>query len=177
MAESYIASGEYFWNSGIFVWKVGAILAELQRQKPGIFDTVRRIADVWDTPRRDDVFRNEIWQVEKISIDKAVMEHAREVIVMQAPFLWDDVGSWLHSKRRNPQDADGNTVQAKHLGIRTSNCVIASDAEHLIATIGVQNLLIIQSGDATLIAERSEEGTVKEIVTLLQKNTNLKKYL
>jgi mannose-1-phosphate guanylyltransferase len=177
VAEGYIASGEYYWNSGIFVWKVGAILTELQRLKPKIHDAVQRIAEAWNTPKRDEVFRNEYEQVEKISIDKAVMEHAREVVIVQAPYQWDDVGSWLALERRNPQDADGNTVQAKHVGIKTANCVIAADAGHLIATIGVENLLIIQSGDATLIADRAEEATVKDIVSLLQQNPELKKYL
>lgn len=177
MAERYVASGEYYWNSGIFVWKVGAILDELKTQKPNIWSAVRRIADAWGTPRQDDVFREEYQAVEKISIDFAVMERAREVLVLQAPYQWDDVGSWLALERRNPQDKDGNTVQANHLGIRTSKCVIVSESTQLIATIGVSDLLIIQDGNATLIANRSEEGAVKDIVEALKKKPEGKKYL
>jgi mannose-1-phosphate guanylyltransferase len=177
VAERYVASGEYYWNSGIFVWKVGAILDELRKQKPKLIEGISRIAHAFGTSAQDEVFRNEYERAEKISIDFAVMEHAAEVLVVQAPYQWDDVGSWLALERRSAQDAAGNTVQALHLGIKTSQCVIASDPDHLIATIGVSNLLIIREGDATLIADRREEGTVKEIVELLRKTPGLEKFL
>lgn len=177
MAERYVASGEYYWNSGIFVWKVSAILDELKTHKPKLWSVVRRIADSWNTPQQEEIFKNEYQAIEKISIDFAVMEKAREVLVLQAPYQWDDVGSWLALERRNPQDADGNTVQANHLGIRTSKCVIVSEPGHLVATIGVSDLLIIQDGNATLIANRSEEGAVKDIVEALKKKPEGKNYL
>ena len=177
MAEQYVASGEYYWNSGIFVWKAATILGELKAHKPKLMESVGRIAAAWGTSRQDEVFRKEYEAAEKISIDFAVMERAREVLVVQAPYQWDDVGSWLALERRNAQDADGNTIQARHLGIKTSKCVIVSDPEHLIATIGVSDLLIIQDGNATLIADRREEGTVKDIVEALKKMPDGKKYL
>ena len=104
------------------------------------------------------------------------MEKAKEVLVLQAPYQWDDVGSWLALERRNPQDADGNTIQATHVGFNTKNCVIAADPGHLIATIGVENLLIIQDGNATLVADRRDEGAVKQIVDMLKK-PGLENYL
>jgi mannose-1-phosphate guanylyltransferase len=176
-AERYVASGEYYWNGGIFVWKVSAILAELGAHRPKLLEAVRRIADAWGTPRQDDVFREEYAKAEKISIDFAVMEKAREVLVVQAPFQWDDVGSWLALERRNPQDAAGNTVQARHVGVKTSNCVIVGDPDRLIATAGVSDLIIIQDGDATLIAGRRDEGTVKDIVEALKKTPNGEQFL
>lgn len=176
VAEQYLASGEYEWNSGIFVWKARTILGELERLKPGIRAAAGRVAAAWDGSQREAVFRDEYGKVEKISIDFAVMEKAREVLVVQAPYQWDDVGSWLALERRNPQDADGNTVRAVHVGIRTKGCVIAGEPGRLIATLGVSNLLVIQDGDATLIADRREEGAVKEIVERL-KATGLEKYL
>jgi mannose-1-phosphate guanylyltransferase len=176
VAERFVASGEYFWNSGIFVWKASAVLAELRTQKPALHDAVERIADARKTPRWDAVLREEYAKVEKVSIDFAVMEHAKEVLVVQAPYKWDDVGSWLALERMNPQDADGNTVQASHCGIDTKKCVIVGDPERMIATIGVRDLLIIQDGDATLIADQREESTVKQIVELLKKK-GLEKYL
>ena len=176
VAESYVASGDYDWNSGIFVWKAKTILAELARLKPEIHAAVRRIAEAWGTPHQEAVFRDEYSKVEKISIDFAVMEKAKQVLVVQAPYQWDDVGSWLALERRNPQDANGNTIQALHVGINTSGCVIAADPGRVIATIGVSNLLIIQDGDATLVADRRDEGKVKEIVDRL-KAPGLEKYL
>ncbi|HMC67067.1 MAG TPA: mannose-1-phosphate guanylyltransferase, partial [Gemmataceae bacterium] len=96
--------------------------------------------------------------------------------VVQAPYRWDDVGSWLALERMQPQDADGNTVMATHCGIHTRDCVIAADSGHLIATIGVDNLLIIQDGNVTLVADRREEATVKQLVEQLRKR-GLENYL
>lgn len=176
MAEQFIASGEYYWNSGIFVWKAATILGELKRQRPAIYSACERIADAWDTPKRDEVFKSEYSTIEKISIDFAVMEHASEVMVIQAPYQWDDVGSWLALERRNPQDSNGNTIQGQHIGIQTKDCVVVSSGNHLVTTIGVSNLLIVHDGDATLIADRREEATVKQLVDELKKR-GLEKYL
>jgi mannose-1-phosphate guanylyltransferase len=165
VAEQLIASGEYFWNSGIFIWKAATILGELRKHKPAIAAGVERIAAAWP----DEAVLREIYPtLEKISIDFAVMEHAAEVIVLQAPYQWDDVGSWLALERMHAQDADGNTVMAEHCGIRTSGCVIAGDPGRLIATLGVKDLLIIQDGDATLVADRHDESNVKLIVEKLK---------
>jgi mannose-1-phosphate guanylyltransferase len=177
VAEKYVASGEYAWNSGIFVWRAHTILDELARLKPEVHAAVLRIAEAWDTPTRNAAFDMEYLKVEKISIDFAVMEKARRVLVIDAPFQWDDVGSWLALERRNPQDANGNTIQGLHVGINTSGCVIVSDPGRLIATIGVSNLLVIQDGDATLVADRRDEGAVKEVVERLKKTPGLEKYL
>ena len=177
LAEQFVSGGEYFWNSGIFVWRATTILDELRRNKPDLAAACERIAAAWDTPRRDEILRAEYPTMEKVSIDYAVMEHAREVLVVQAPYHWDDVGSWLALERMHPQDADGNTVLATHAGIATANCVIVGDdPKRIIATIGVSNLLIIQDGDAILVADRRDEGTVKQLVDRL-KQQGLDRYL
>jgi mannose-1-phosphate guanylyltransferase len=176
LAERFVTSGEFFWNSGIFVWKVGTILKALQEQQPRLHDAVRRIAEAWGTPAGEEVLRREYQQLDKISIDYAVMEHAREVLVVQAPFRWDDVGSWRALERMHPQDADGNTVLATHCGLKTTNCLVVADPGHLIATVGVDNLLVVQDGDVTLVADRRDEGSVKQLVEQLKKN-GLEKYL
>jgi mannose-1-phosphate guanylyltransferase len=177
LAEQFVASGEYFWNSGIFVWKAATILDQLRQHKPALTAAVERVAAAWDLPPRDAVLRDEYPKMDKVSIDYAVMEHAPEVLVLQAPYRWDDVGSWLALERMHPQDADGNTVLATHSGINTSSCVIVGDdPKRLITTIGVSNLLVIQDGDATLVADRREEATVKQLVERL-KRQGLDRYL
>ncbi len=180
LAEEYVASGEYFWNAGIFVWRVAIVLDALRQLKPAMHAAVERIADAWPTPRRAEVLRREFDAIERTSIDFAVMEHAaeagKEVLAVQATYRWDDVGSWLALERMNPQDADGNTLLATHAGLHTRDCVIVGDAAHLIATIGVDNLLIVQDGNATLVADKREEATVKHLVELLKKK-GLERYL
>ncbi len=171
VAEQFVARGDHFWNSGIFVWKPATILGELKRNKPNIHAAVERIAAAWGTPEGPAVFRAEYETIEKVSIDFAVMQDAGKagkVLVVHAPFGWDDVGSWLALERRNPQDAAGNTVQALHCGIDTTGCVVVSDPDHLVTTIGVSDLLIVQDGNATLVADRKNEEAVKQLVDKLK---------
>jgi len=172
-AEAFVSSGDYFWNSGIFVWKPATILQELRTHKPELHAIAERIASAWGTPRALDVFRDEYGKAEKISIDFAVMQDAAKagrVVVVHTPYRWDDVGSWLALERHNPQDVDGNTIQALHAGVNTRNCVIVSDADHLVGTLGVSDLVIIQSGNATLITTRQGEADVKKLVDLIKAN-------
>lgn len=168
-AREFVSSGEYYWNSGIFVWRAATILAALKEHRPNLHAAVERIADAWPTPRRQEVLNREYPAIDKVSIDYAVMEHHKDVLVVQAPYRWDDVGSWLAVERLHPQDAAGNTVLGSHLGIDTKDCVVVGEAGRLIATIGVQDLLIIQDGDCTLVAHRTQESAVKQIVEELRK--------
>lgn len=176
VAAQFVTSGEFFWNSGLFAWKAATILDAVRQRHENIADAAARIAEAWPTSARAEVLTREYQALPKISIDYAVMEHAREVLVVQAPFRWDDVGSWLALERLHPQDADGNTVLARHTGLDTHGCVIVGDGDHLLATAGVQNLIIVQDGDAILIADRRHEGSVKQLVEQL-KVRGLEKYL
>jgi mannose-1-phosphate guanylyltransferase len=169
LAEQFLASGDYFWNSGIFVWKTSAILREMHEQQPKLHAAVQRVAESWSTPHGNEVLEREYEALTKISIDFAIMEHAKEVLMLQAPFRWDDVGSWLALERMHLQDVDGNTVLATHCGISSRQCILVADDGHLIATAGVENLLIIQDGNATLVADRRDEAAVKQLVELLKK--------
>ena len=166
-AERYVVSGEYLWNSGIFVWKPGAILGELKVRRPDIHASVMRMAGAHDTPAWMETFRAEFAAIKGTSIDFAVMQDAAaagKVLVLKAPYTWDDVGSWLALERRNAQDANHNTVQGLHVGVDTNECVVVSDAGHLIGTLGVKDLIIIQCGDATLVTTRKKESEVRRLV-------------
>jgi mannose-1-phosphate guanylyltransferase len=175
-AEQFLAAGNYLWNSGIFVWKAQAILDNLETNQLETRRACERIAAAWERPEREAIFRREYEPLQKISIDFAVMEKAREVLVVAAPYRWDDVGSWLALERTHRRDTDSNTVLASHCGLETKNCIIASDPGHLIATIGVRDLLIVQDGNATLVAARHEEAAVKQLVELM-KQKGLEAYL
>jgi mannose-1-phosphate guanylyltransferase len=170
-AGHYLATGKYFWNSGIFVWRATTILAELARLHPSLYDAVRRIADAWATPQRTEVFRREYEPLKRISIDYAVMEQCRVGLVLPAPFAWDDVGSWPALERHFPQDEHHNTVQgAEHLNLGGDHCIVIGDGTpgQVIATVGVSELLIVRDGNAVLIARRDNEGGIKKLVELLK---------
>ena len=178
-AERYVASGEYLWNSGIFVWKPAAILGELKLRRPDIHDSVLRIAAAHGTPGWLPIFNAEYAAIKGTSIDFAVMQDAAaagKVLVLRAPYTWDDVGSWLALERRNAQDANNNTVQGLHVGVDTANCVIVSDGNHLIGTLGVSDLIVIREGDATLVTTRKHESDVKKLVDAI-KAKGLERYL
>jgi mannose-1-phosphate guanylyltransferase len=175
-AKEYVASGEYYWNSGTFCGRAAVFFDQLRQHKPAIHAAVTRIAESWGTPQQDSVFAREYPNIEKISIDFAVMERAPEVLVMQVPYRWDDVGSWLALERLHPQDAQRNTIQALHSGIDTKNCIIVGDPGKLIATIGVSNLVIVQDSDCLLIADRSQEAAIRKMVEQLRQQGQ-EKYL
>ena len=170
LAQQFFSSGQYFWNSGIFVWHAKTVLNSLKEHKPALYQAAMRIADAWDTPERMNVLQSEYAGMEKISVDYAIMEKARDLMVLQTPYKWDDVGSWMALERLHPQDSNGNTVLANHVGIKTGNSIVVSDNQKkLITTIGVNNLLIVQDGDALLVADKNDEAGVKLLVETLRK--------
>ena len=166
-AERFLASGEYYWNSGIFCWRAATILSEIRRRAPQLHEPLERIAAAWGTGRQEEVFAAEFEALPKISIDYAVMEHAENVFMVETPFEWDDVGSWLALERVHEPDAQGNVVLGRRHGLGTENCVIVGTENHLIATLGVRDLIIVHTPDVTLVADRKDEQSVKRLIESL----------
>jgi mannose-1-phosphate guanylyltransferase len=169
VAQEYLEAGNYLWNGGIFVWKAATILAALAERQPECLSHLRRIADAWDTPARDHVFAEEFAAIKGISIDYAVLEHARDVVVIEAPFTWDDLGGWSAVARQRGSDADGNTVVGKHLGIESSRTIVHAGDDHLVVTMGLTDMLVVHTPDATLVAHRAHEEAVRKVVAELEK--------
>lgn len=169
VAAQWAESGDYYWNSGMFVWKTSTILRELQRHEPEIHASLKRIENRFGTDNADEVLVNEYSSIKKLPIDKAVMERAEQVKVVEATFGWDDVGSWKAVPNHHQQDQAGNTAIGNFEGIETSSCIIASEPGHLIATYGVADLIIVQTSDATLVCRKDDAENVKKIVERLEK--------
>jgi len=169
VAQEYLAAGNYLWNGGIFVWKAATILSALAERQPECLDHLRRIADAWDTPDRDTVFTEEFAAIKGISIDYAVLEHARDVVVIEAPFTWDDLGGWSAVARQRGGDTDGNTVVGRHLGIESSRTIVHTGDDHLVVTMGLTDMLVVHTPDATLVAHRAHEEAVRKVVAELEK--------
>jgi mannose-1-phosphate guanylyltransferase len=180
VAREFVESGRYAWNSGMFFWRADTILGAMRASRPAIVQASERIAQVWPTAQRDTVLAADYPGMERVSIDFAVMEKAipqgTPVFVVEAPFRWDDVGSWLALERMNPQDAEHNTVLGQHCGEDTHGCIVVGDPGKLIATAGVKDLIIIQDGDCILVADRNKEGSIKQLVEALRRR-GLEKYL
>lgn len=175
-AEEYLASGQYYWNSGIFCWKVDTILSEMEQHTPELYQAIGRIADSWDAPDARAIFQQEFSALPKISIDYAVMEKAQTVYMVEAPFQWDDVGSWLALERVLEKDEQHNVVVGFHQGLDSENCVIVGPQQHLITTMGVKDLIIVHTPDATLVANRQDEQSVKQLLEQLR-SQGLEEYL
>ena len=164
-AMKYVTSGEYYWNSGMFVWRASTILDQLQKQLPQSHDAIREIAAAWPTKDRRTKLESIYPTLLRISVDFAVMERAERVLVVELDCHWVDVGSWPAMETVIQADADGNVSacpRVVHLGSR-GNIVVSAD-EHLIATIGVDDLVIVHSPDATLICTRRDAQGLKELV-------------
>jgi len=168
VAQEYVASGRFYWNCGIFVWRASTIIAALEQRQPEMVARLRKIAEAWGQPDAQEVFAREFAAIKGISIDYAVMEQARDVAVIEAPFTWDDVGAWQAVARLARSDADGNTVSGRHLGIDTQGCIVRTDEHHLVATVGVNDLIVVHTPDATLVANRHDEEAIRRIVRLLE---------
>jgi mannose-1-phosphate guanylyltransferase len=168
IAEEYLAAGTFYWNSGIFVWKAKTILAALAKYEPQMEEHLRTIGQVISKPEFANVLDREFTAIRGKSIDFAVMEHYQPVVVIESPFKWDDVGSWQALARSQGADADGNTAIGKHLGIRTSGSIVRTTGEHLVVTLGLANTIVVHTPDATLVADKSQEEAIREVVKALE---------
>ena len=111
---------------------------------------------------------DEFPRVKSISIDFAVLERAEDVYVLEAPFEWDDAGRWQALRRLLGADADGNTVDGPFLGIDTRGCIVRSADDHLIATIGLEDCIVVHTPDATLVARQDDENAIRQLVALIE---------
>ena len=167
-ATQYLASGDYYWNSGIFIWKAQTILDALAKWQPKMLVRLERILAAWGTDHQDQVFSKEFPAIDGISIDYAVMEHAQDVAVIEAPYDWDDLGSWLSLARLLGADKDENTVIGRHLGVRTTDSIVRSSDDHLVVTVGLKDCLIVHTPDATLVANKNDEESIRQVVKELE---------
>jgi mannose-1-phosphate guanylyltransferase len=167
-ARKYVESGEYYWNSGIFVWQAATILEALRKRQPEMFAHLEKIVAAWGTAARDAVFEREFTAIKGISIDYAVMEHATNVAVIEAPFEWDDLGGWQSLGRLRGNDVHGNTIIGRHVGLNTKGCIVRTDDEHLVVTLGMQDCIVVHTPNATLVANKHDEEKIRQIVKELE---------
>jgi len=180
-ARTYIRSGEYCWNSGMFVWRVDTILQQLERFLPHNFERLQTIAETWNTPEKNQVLQDEFTRLEKISIDFGVMERAMDVFMCELDCHWVDVGSYQALADAMGQKDIDNNITLKHTlceWIDSGNNIAISDSnDHLIVAIHAEDLIIVHTDDATLICHRDE--TDDHLKKLLERMAprGLQKYL
>lgn len=175
-ADRYVESRRYFWNSGMFVWKASTVLSRLKEYLPKSHEGLMTIAKSWDTIDRQSTLQKTYPTLQKISIDFAVMEPASSrapetgapsgVVVVEMPITWLDVGSWPQLSETLNIDDSNNAVDATRLVMLDSdnNIIVTRDDSHLLALIGVSDMVVVHTKDATLICPKNEAQRVKDIV-------------
>lgn len=175
LAKEYLDSGKYLWNSGMFVWKASTILNQFERYLPEMYEGLVRIEEVIGTEQEERVLEHEFDCFHGESIDYGIMEKANNIYTLPGSFGWDDVGSWLALERFNRTNDDGNVISGNVVSINTKNAIVQG-TNKLIATIGVENLIIVDTEDATLICAKDSTQDVKKVIENL-KICNRNEYL
>ena len=167
-AQAYVASGEYFWNSGMFLFKASRYLAELQELNPAILEGARR---AWEQARRDMDFvrldKDAFAAVPSDSIDYAVMEKTGDAALVPLDAGWNDVGSWTALREVSPQDADGNAHHGDVIAVDCRNTY--AYGERLIALVGLDDVIVVETPDAVLVGNGQRMQEVKEVVARIKR--------
>lgn len=166
-ARQYVATGNYVWNSGMFLWSVRAIQEAIRQHMPELAEGIARIEQATGEDARavlDEVYPT----LTKTPIDKGVMEKADNVVTLDGDFGWDDVGTWPALARVEGEDANGNTILGEHVGLETKGTIVYAD-EGIVATFGVEDLVIVRHGNAVLVCPRDKAPDLKKLVAEVAK--------
>jgi mannose-1-phosphate guanylyltransferase len=177
-ASSMLADGAHLWNSGIFIWNIHRILKEFSNQMPDLNRSLDRIGMAWGTKDQEEVMRSTWQSLKPETIDFGIMENAENIVVLQSDELdWTDVGAWDSLFDVLKPDQGGNVVvNCDHIHLDTHNSLVYSTERKLVVTIGVDELIIIDSGDALLVCHRDQAQLVRQVLSNLKK-THREEYL
>lgn len=175
-AKAFLAEGRYYWNSGIFIWKLSTILDEFRRHLPALYEQLMEIDSALGTDAEAKVLE-EVWErVESETIDEGIMEKADRVAVIPVDIGWSDVGNWATLADILPKDSENNVVVGgEHIGIDTTGSLLYS-TKRLIATVGLKDMIVVDTDDVILVCPKDRAQDVKELVRKLKVN-NKDEYL
>jgi mannose-1-phosphate guanylyltransferase len=167
-ATAYVESGQFLWNASMFIWKVGSFLDELARLQPDLHLGVTRIAAAWGTAEQGRVLA-EVWPtLPDVTIDEGVMERSPRVAVVPAEMGWSDVGDWHGLGELLDHDADGICGRGDLVHSRSRASVVWSETDRVIALVGLENVVVVDTPDALLIADRAHAQEVRSVVAMLK---------
>ena len=174
-AVRFLESGDFYWNSGMFIWHVDAILNEIEKYMPDLHEGLNELIPAINTPDFYDTLANVYGKLRNISIDYGIMEKSRNVYLIKGEFSWSDVGSWEEVYQLTEKDDNGNAVIGNIFTEMTVDSYIYSPGK-FTSVLGVENLIIINTDDALLVCRRDKSQDVKKIVDHLKIN-KLTEYL
>ena len=164
LARSFVESGEFFWNSGIFIWKVDAIMENFERLLPDMHQMFASIAPSYGTPQEQQSIERIYPECRNISIDFGIMEKAGDVYVRCSDFGWSDVGTWGSLYQHSAKDADGNVAPAENMLYDTKGCIVKVPAGKLVVIEGLEDYIVVDSGDVLMICPKSGEQNIKKFI-------------
>lgn len=177
-AQKFLESGDYFWNSGMFIWSANTILNEFKKHLPEMYDLVKDSSESLFSKDHKSAVDSFYRSCESVSIDYGIMEHAENVFVVPGEFGWNDVGSWTAAYELGKKDAHGNVVNADHATFSdSSRNYISSKSGKMISIVGVDGIAVVETDDAILVCKLDKAQNVKEIVEELKSKEELKKFL
>jgi mannose-1-phosphate guanylyltransferase/mannose-6-phosphate isomerase len=168
-AKAYLSDGMYFWNSGIFVWKTSKILSEIETHLPDLYQALKKIELVLLEPNKPNELNKLYSSLNSISIDYGVMERSSDVLMVPSTFRWSDLGSWTALDEMIVKDDSGNIVKGNAVDLGSQNSTIFA-SERLVATIGLKDMVVVDTPDATLVTTKEKVQEVKKVVELLKQN-------
>jgi mannose-1-phosphate guanylyltransferase len=175
LAKEYLASGSYLWNAGMFVWKVSTIVKQFEAFLPDMIKGLRTIQDAIGTDDEEKVLQEVFPSLESISIDYGIMEKAGSIYTIPGDFGWDDVGSWLAVERIKDRDTDNNVIDGNVITVGVRDCIIQAQ-DKLIAAVGLKDIVVVDTKDATLICDKASTADIKKVLEKLRSD-NAAQYL
>jgi len=174
-AKEFVASGEYLWNSGILIGSMDVVLNKIKCYLPTLFEKLSEAVDSKDKKNSTSALKQAYREIQPISIDQGVLEKCKDILIVYGNFDWNDIGNLDALSKTMDTDSKGNAIKGSHIGIDTNNCVIYG-SENLIATIGLENMIIVNMGDVLLICPREKAQEIKSLTEVLQ-HSGYKEYL
>ena len=174
-AKEYLSCGTFLWNSGMFIWKVSSILENFKANLPDIYNGLQSIIKAIGTDVYKETLQEKFNEFESISIDYGILEKADNIFVIPGTFGWDDVGSWLAIERINKTDDFNNVISGNIITIDTKNSIVQG-SDKLLALVGVEDLIVVDTNDATLICNKTDANKIKKVIENL-KICNRKEYI
>jgi mannose-1-phosphate guanylyltransferase len=172
-AIQFVECGEYYWNSGIFAWKMSTLWEEYERYQPQLCSHLRAIGKDLGTQREKTTMARVWSKIANETIDVGIMERSQRVVTLPIDVGWSDVGSWATLLDLLPGNRENNVVVGEHIGVDTTSSLIYSPYR-LIATVGLTDMIVVDAGDAILVCPKSRAQEVKHLVEALKKNHKLK---
>lgn len=177
VAHEYYFSGAYLWNSGMFIWSVSSILKAIDTCQPAMGKALQEYLSRIGS-KREEKARKELYEKAlSISIDVAVLENAKNVLTIKADIVWDDIGNWNALDRYKDHDSDNNVVIGPALTAQSYEMTVYNDTDGLLACLGVSDLVVVRTADVTLVVHKTQTGNIKNLLSLVEQNEKLQKFL